>query len=284
MGNYIEVKHPTDGRLLQVHCGVDCWDPVSVGDLLPWMPNFNYPGDWPDDIYDSDGPHGDEDDFVVIKGLRVHALIPPPKGPDGFPLGLYAPVSNRWDDGLTFHEKLRREYGIQDPPRDLWPDLAWEYREWERQKRKREEQERLAALEKKLGRKLTPRDRATDAVNEYTRVKMQEDGFLRMVMPPVREGYDAYPRRPEWEQLLQPLINAALSNWHWADRDVVKQYWQSHWSERKLVQQAIHRLGDRFLEEHAIPTRRVYVKGTWNEPAFRWDIEVTQYVPEKAQP
>jgi len=111
VGTYTSIIHPDDGRELQIKCGHDACETYKVGDEVKWEVLKDYPreGYLLDDVYDSF-----EDDWVIIKDHKIHAVVP------------------RTDNGYGDYQVLRERFGIQDLPDSEWTAEGWE------NKRKRE--------------------------------------------------------------------------------------------------------------------------------------------------
>jgi hypothetical protein len=55
------------------------------------------------------------------------------------------------------------------------------------------------------------RKEAADAVNDYTRIKMREDGFLRKILPPIQLSWDEIDRRPEDDKPIK-IVDREVDN------------------------------------------------------------------------
>jgi hypothetical protein len=110
MGTYTNIRHPEDGRELQIHTGWDDCDYYNVGDTVDWSLSPLQPGCGTllDGAYPSYSERGD-DDWVIIKDHKVHAVIP--RGED------------------IYEGSLWKRFALQSPPRDLWTEEAWAEKE-----------------------------------------------------------------------------------------------------------------------------------------------------------
>lgn len=104
MGTFTSIIHPDDGRKLQIYSGIDDCETYRVGDTVNWFVSKDYPrsGKLLDGVYDSY-----DDDWVVIKDHKVHAVVP------------------RTDNGYGDYEIIKSRFGIQDLPDSAWSEKGW---------------------------------------------------------------------------------------------------------------------------------------------------------------
>jgi len=220
MGSYCYLEY--QGQRWQSHLCRD-FETYKVGDAIPWTPSFHSPGEHPDGV-ELEEIYPDAGDpcwvWLVVQGCILRALLP-------------ANLTN--DDtsdavSKQVREALRQQFGIQPPPRDLWPELAWEAAAWRKQQREEEHQRELAAYlervkadflanppthvsedeaaaDRAIGIDFRPRTlegalRYAEAVfgmNQFTRMRMREVGFTSQMCG-------------EWEELpeLTTLIRESL--------------------------------------------------------------------------
>jgi hypothetical protein len=142
--SYVEYE----GKRYQTYLSDD-FEVRTIGSPVPWKPDFHTPGEHCDGFYRAE-PEQEETTpvWIVVKDCKIHAVVygDAPRGAD---------------------------YGIQEPPRELWPEIAWEAKEW-----------RAAEYKRKYG------DPETDAINAFTRAKMAEPSFMRMLMGPHKDRKD----------------------------------------------------------------------------------------------
>ena len=76
MGMFTEVRHPVDGRLLQIMGGGDACEVLSVGDPVGFHIDPEYPGvgDFLDGYYGSYSDRG-KDAYVIVKDHKIHAVV-----------------------------------------------------------------------------------------------------------------------------------------------------------------------------------------------------------------
>jgi hypothetical protein len=119
MGLFTSIIHPEDGRELQIKSGYDDCETYKLNDTVEWFVNSDYPrsGKLLDDVYDSWSDKG-QDDWVVIKNHKVHAVVP------------YDP-----ERGYDDYHDIREKFQIKDLPDSEWSEEGW--------KRKRELEARL---------------------------------------------------------------------------------------------------------------------------------------------
>jgi hypothetical protein len=320
------VLHPADGHVLQVYCGIETWEPLRVGDQVKWKPDFYSPGDWPNDVYESNREDGSDDDFVVIKDFCISQVLRPPLRPGGSPLGLYHPAN--WKDeepdenGPCVYDVLRRDMGLGQPSRELWPDLAWERVRREKEQAERELEERkqqflqewregkhfgkhfgffvaepqgkesekvspseVEVLNERLFDKLCGAERrleteedairyfmATDSVNSFTRAKMREPGFMRLIFTPWKE-------LPELAQQIERPVNLKMAGWDWHERPIVRELSQRlKFDPLDMARQAAEYWGKQVLKEAGQWGGHMSVCGTWC--GDHWTFRVSKYPGE----
>lgn len=105
MGCYTTLLH--EGREYQFKTGYDDYmEVVKVGDKLTWSPDPFWPGGHVDGVHDA---LGDRDSvWVIVKDCTVVAVEPR--------------ASSVGEDVL----RLEKQYGITDPPRELWTEEQWQ--------------------------------------------------------------------------------------------------------------------------------------------------------------
>ena len=122
MGMFTTIIHPNDGRDLQIKTGWDSCDIYSVGDTVDWFLSES-PGSGTllDGAYESF-----EDDWVIIKDHKVHAIVP---------------------RGEDVHEgTLWKQFELQAPGRSNWTEEAWEEQRVRREAAKAEAAEFTARI------------------------------------------------------------------------------------------------------------------------------------------
>lgn len=129
MGTYTTILH--EGKDIQIKCGYDNLDVYKVGDRVDQRP-MRTPGHMKlaDDIYDGVVCRSDdvwENRWVVIIGGVVQAVLP-------------FESADQYDD-------LRKEWNIQEPPRDLWSEEAWQAHEEEERRRQEEYERRCESMD-----------------------------------------------------------------------------------------------------------------------------------------
>ena len=117
---YTSIRHPEDGRELQIKTGDDSCEWYNVGDEVDWYPCrfVGGVGTLLDGAYPSYSDRG-WDDWVIIKDHRVHAVVPHREGSD-------AVVPHR--EG-TSQASLREEFEIEETDPSLWSVEAWRTRD-----------------------------------------------------------------------------------------------------------------------------------------------------------
>lgn len=159
MGSYCYIEH--DGHKWQSYLQRD-FETYHVGDKLKWKPSFHSPGShldgvYHDDIYSNENAGQYRWHWLVVKDLTLVAVLP----------------STIWDEGHeTKRKELEAQYGIESPPRDMWPEVAWEAAEWER---------------------------AQPKCVDFLRMKMRQHGMMRMI-------FCEWDVEPELTALAQPLV------------------------------------------------------------------------------
>jgi hypothetical protein len=148
-----------------------------VGDKVDCRLRFDQPGEWIDGVHEAET----EDDppkryWVVIKNQII--------------VGVREAIADACSVRLLYEIPAQ-------PPREWWPEMAWEAQAWRKQLRDKAVESRRAAAREAAIRKWAdwpPTDphriqalkeaEIVDAVNEFTRTKMRESGFYRMIMGP----------------------------------------------------------------------------------------------------
>ncbi len=118
MGGLTYIEH--EGRELQSYLD-RLGNTYKIGDKIPWKPLFSQPGQWSNGYDEAWRYEGNTEHpyILVIKDLTLIDVIEVP-----------------FKDGLADREagyKLAREkHGtdFETPPRDLWPEIAWECRDY----------------------------------------------------------------------------------------------------------------------------------------------------------
>lgn len=88
----------------------------KLGDTVPWEPNFYEAGEHIDGVHEAEEENADVSGtthWVIIKDKKIHDFV-------------------RCVDPLNCgvdRQTLLSRYGIQPPPRELWPPQAWEYQD-----------------------------------------------------------------------------------------------------------------------------------------------------------
>jgi hypothetical protein len=122
MGMFTSIRHPEDGRELQIKTGSDDCEWYDVGDTVNWSvcQFIGGNGTLLDGAYPSYSDRG-PDDWVVIKDHKVHAVVPREE---------------------EVHEgTLWKQFDLQSPDPSLWSEEAWEQARKIREKVKREAEE-----------------------------------------------------------------------------------------------------------------------------------------------
>ena len=237
-----------------------------VGDEVRWLPNFWHPGEGIDGVHEAatqteDGSDG-EPFWVTIKDGCIVAVVDRSTKPEQA-------------------DELRAAYNIQLPSRDLWPETAWEAaawkkelteKLWEARKAKLVEQYmanwRLKQSQPKRSPSLHPASEhhrhdevffaqlnlepcteeearkqaeAICAVNEFTRAKLREPGFYRMITGP-------------WDTQ-EELIAAA--------QEVLDRHWWEDWGHtvpEQMLPEAICYVVERALREQGLWDTTKYLR------------------------
>lgn len=270
MSGIAYIEH--EGRLLQTHISND-GNTYKIGDEVPSRISFHFPGSWANGTYEAEPNDGNTRDryLAVVKDYRLAEIWAVPWGDEG-------------PSYETVNALIREQHGDFDkPPRELWPELAWEAEQWRRDRaeagriarkqartRKRLEKARahaertpdeidaglklllveagcpeqyiedykknssgvasaaLAFLDKLETERM---EDAADAMNEFTRSKMREPGFFRMLMGPWKDREDlAVLVR---DQVIEELHR--LVGWHYGEDMLLSAI--SYRTERLLVEQ-----------------------------------------------
>ena len=175
-----------DRRTVQITTGYDDCDTYKLGDTIPWRPEFYWPGDSVDGVELGDGP---PDAFVVIQNSVVMAVVSAPED---------------YDQRERLREELIARYPRIPPPREWWPEIAWERKAVQEAKAAKLRADYDAALAKATRAEQT--QLAIDAVNEFTRAKMQEEGFLRKL-------FAEWEEVPELSALLTEALREEFAGW-----------------------------------------------------------------------
>lgn len=110
MGMYTSIRHPADGRELQIKTGKDDCNWYSLGDVVAWSVEVDHPrvGTLLDGAY-----RAHDDSWVIIKDHKVHDVVE--------------------DTAETTEESLLKHYAIE-----ALPDSAWTEEGWARKKEREE--------------------------------------------------------------------------------------------------------------------------------------------------
>lgn len=140
MGLFTSIIHPVDGREIQIKCGWDECETYKVGDNVGQHPFPNHAGEGYllDDVY-----HGWGDAFVVVKDGVIAAVVDDEPAKTAVRAARTQPSDDEEPDFVGIEECcifLRAKWGVQDPPREWWPEQAWAAKS-EREERWRKERE-----------------------------------------------------------------------------------------------------------------------------------------------
>jgi hypothetical protein len=165
--------HLDDGRVFQFKTGFDPWTDYNykITDKIKWEPDNRWPGCHIDGVVEGwdegDGPGI----LIAIKDCTIVGIVEPSKD-----------VTT--DDA---REMMVQRYNITPPPRELWPEEAWEAKRQQQEKIEREYREWC----EKKGK--DPDDPAS-RMNYFTRIQLERDGFYRRIMPQVTVTNDELDR------------------------------------------------------------------------------------------
>lgn len=230
MGSYSYVRWG-DYRL-QVYFADDFVE-RKIGDEVPWKAEFSSPGDYVDGTHEGwiDLHHGQPTEelhrcIVAVKDRRIVEVVRHPESIDTY-------------DSIV--ARLTRDHAIVPPPRDWWPEIAWEAQQWQRDRYKRPS----------TGNELA------DAVNAFTRARMREPGFFAVLFNPRK------PRLDLLEFVEQPVLAEFTPQLGW------------QWGNEMLCD-AVEYRAERMLVEagkwNATPEHPIFVNCTLVEGALRLSI------------
>ena len=137
MGSYTRVRHPEDGRELQIKIGDDVCALYDVGDRIEWSANRWNVGQHIDGVYSSYSNMGN-DDFVIINDCIIVGVEKRLECPED------CEDSPDWEVYNNQSYNLFVKYNIQKADDSLWSAEDWEYLS-EINKRIKKEQEEFAA-------------------------------------------------------------------------------------------------------------------------------------------
>lgn len=147
-----------------------------LGDKVDCQRHFDWPGEWIDGVHEAE-TDDEQQYWVVIKdqlivAVQVREYYGHPAEPD------------------DLHSVKMRYHLTAPPPREWWPEMAWEAQAWRTQ------------LWEDLRKARESKNPACDAINEFTRAKMREPGFFKMIFGP-------------WDEIpgLTAPAHEALLNW-----------------------------------------------------------------------
>jgi hypothetical protein len=158
--------HRHDNKVYQFKTGFDPWTDYDykLGDKIKWEPDDRWPGCHIDGVLEGHDEGEGLPVLIVIKDCTIVAVS--------------APLAYRLMDDAK--ERLAKQYDIQAPPRELWPEEAWDAKA-----------QREAECEFKYQEWCEKHDRDPNdpgnRIGYFTRIRMEEDGFYRRIMPTVAE-------------------------------------------------------------------------------------------------
>lgn len=145
MGMYCEVEH--GDRVLQSYLVRDLHR-YKIGSTVPWQPDFYSPGDWVNGFSSAHDCDGDRqlEFLLVIKDFTLIEIHEATVREDGW----------NWKE---LQDEVTARLGTEflSPPRDLWPEIAWEAKAWgEERAKSRYKRELQARLDQVRARWVDP--------------------------------------------------------------------------------------------------------------------------------